>query len=107
MLTIPGELYPEIAEGGVESPVGGDYPGEPIEVPPLRSQMKGKLNMMIGLANDEIGYIIPKTQWDTKPPYAYGTPKAQYGEENSAGPDVAPAIHLNAMTLMRKFHNLP
>jgi hypothetical protein len=66
--------------------------------------MKGKLNMMIGLANDEIGYIIPKTQWDTKPPYAYGFEKPQYGEENSGGPDVGPAIHHDAMELLRRFH---
>lgn len=103
ILTIPGELYPEIAEGGIESPAGADYPGPPIEVPPLRSQMNGKLNMMIGLANDEIGYIIPKTQWDAKPPYAYGRSKPQYGEENSCGPNVAPVIHHEALALLKRF----
>ena len=25
--------------------------------------------MIIGLANDELGYIIPKRQWDEKPPF--------------------------------------
>jgi hypothetical protein len=104
MLTIPGEMYPEIAEGGIESPAGADYPSPPIEVPPLRSQMKGKLNMMVGLANDELGYIIPKSQWDKKPPYAYGRTKApQYGEENSPGPDVAPTIHREALALLKQF----
>jgi hypothetical protein len=106
ILTVPGEMYPEIAEGGIESPAGADYPSAPIEVPPLRSQMNGKLNMMIGLANDELGYIIPKSQWDVKPPYAYGqTKKPQYGEENSAGPDVAPTIHREAMALLNRFHS--
>jgi hypothetical protein len=105
ILTIPGELYPEIAEGGIESPEGADYPSQPIEVPPLRSQMKGKLNMIVGLANDELGYIIPKSQWDKKPPYAYGRTKApQYGEENSPGPDVAPTIHREALALLKQFH---
>jgi len=67
--------------------------------------MKGKLNMMVGLANDELGYIIPKSQWDKKPPYAYGRTKApQYGEENSPGPDVAPTIHREALTLLKQFH---
>ena len=61
-------MYPEIAEGGIESPEGADYPSAPIEVPPLRSQMKGKLNMIVGLANDELGYIIPKSQWDRSRP---------------------------------------
>lgn len=106
ILTIPGELYPEIGEGGVESPEGGDYPGPPIEVPPLRKEMRGKVNMIIGLANDEIGYIIPKTQWDTKPPYAYGKEKPQYGEENSGGPDVAPAIHRGALAILKTLHEL-
>jgi hypothetical protein len=106
ILTMPGEMYPEIADGGIESPDGADYPSAPIEVPPLRSQMKGKLNMMVGLANDELGYIIPKSQWDAKRPYAYGrTDRPQYGEENSPGPDVAPAIHHEAIALLNQFHS--
>ena len=106
ILTIPGEMYPEIAEGGIESPEGADYPSAPFEVPPLRSLMKGRLNMMIGLANDELGYIIPKTQWDTRKPYAYGrTDRPQYGEENSPGPDVAPIIHHEAVALLNAFHS--
>ena len=48
--------------------------------------------MMIGLANDEIGYIIPKRQWDEKPPFCYGRKKAQYGESNSLGPETAPIL---------------
>ena len=91
--------------GGIESPAGADYPGPPVEVPPLRSQMKGKLNMMIGLANDEIGYIIPRTQWDAEKPYAYGRTSApQYGEQNSPGPEVALAIHREATALLKEFH---
>jgi hypothetical protein len=105
ILTIPGEIYPEIVEGGIESPEGGDYPGEPVEVPPLRGQMKGKVNMVIGLANDEIGYIIPRTQWDVKPPYAYGrTDKPQYGEENSGGSKVAPVIHRESLAVLEELH---
>lgn len=107
ILTIPGELYPEIAEGGIESPDGGDFPGAPIEVPPLRKEMNGKVNMIVGLANDEIGYIIPKTQWDVKPPFAYGeTEEPQYGEENSGGPDVAPVIHKESLAILKRLHVL-
>jgi hypothetical protein len=47
---------------------------------------------LLGLANDEIGYIIPKRQWDQSPPHAYGRSKPQYGEVNSCGPEVAPII---------------
>jgi hypothetical protein len=48
--------------------------------------------MMIGLANDELGYIIPKRQWDEQAPFCYGRKKAQYGEVNSLGPDTAPIL---------------
>lgn len=105
ILTIPGELYPEIAYGGIETPEGADFPIEPIEVPPIHPQMKGKLNVLVGMANDEIGYIIPKSQWDVEPPYAYGRDKKpQYGEVNSCGPDVAKAIHRESLDLLGTLH---
>lgn len=105
VLTIPGELYPEIAYGGIEKPDGADFGIDPVEIPPLHPQMKGKLNMMIGLANDEIGYIIPKSQWDVEAPYAYGrTDDPQYGEENSGGPDVGPVIHKECMAILATLH---
>ena len=47
---------------------------------------------LLGLANDEIGYIIPNRQWDSRPPYAYGRASAQYGEINSCGPEAAPIV---------------
>jgi len=104
ILTIPGELYPEICEGGVEAPEGQDFKIAPVEVPPLRKEvMKGKMNMVIGLANDEIGYIVPKSQWDAEPPHAY-KPNGQYGEENSGGPEVAPTIHREGMALLNRLH---
>ncbi len=70
---------------------GADFPDAPIE-PGIYAQMKSKHRMIVGLANDEIGYIIPKRQWDEKPPYCYGRKKAQYGEENSLGPETAPIV---------------
>ena len=104
ILTVPGELYPEIADGGVEAKPGRDFEIDPVEVPPLRKEMTGKVNMVIGLANDEIGYIIPKSQWDAKPPFVYND-KDQYGEENSGGPDVAPTVHHEALALIRRLQN--
>ncbi|MDX9973260.1 MAG: hypothetical protein RBU21_09755 [FCB group bacterium] len=106
ILTIPGELYPEIAEGGIEAPDGQDFALPAMEVPPLRGQMKGKVNVIMGLANDEIGYIIPKSQWDVKPPYAYGRDKPQYGEVNSGGPDVAPTVHEVSMETLARLHEV-
>ncbi len=103
MTAIPGEIYPEIVEGGVEAKPGRDFDIPPVEVPPLRTVMEGKARMafIVGLANDQIGYIIPKSQWDVEPPFVYRD-KSQYGEVNSGGPDVAPTIHAGAMELLNR-----
>jgi len=45
------------------------------------------------LSNDEIGYIIPKSQWDVEAPYTYEDDEAPYGEENSIGPETAPILY--------------
>ena len=48
--------------------------------------------LVVGLANDEIGYVIPRSEWDAKAPFAYRREEAQYGEQNSVGPRTAPAL---------------
>jgi hypothetical protein len=90
---IPGEIYPELVLSKVQDPAdpGADFPDAPIE-PGVYAQMKGPYRMIVGLANDEIGYIIPKRQWDEKPPFCYGRKQAQYGESNSLGPETAPLL---------------
>jgi hypothetical protein len=93
MACIPGEVYPEIVNGGIVRAPGGDYDIEPLEVPPLRELMPGRVKFVLGLANDEIGYIIPKSEWDTEPPHLFGAPGAPYGEVNSVGPDTAWILH--------------
>jgi hypothetical protein len=90
---VPGEIYPEIVNGGIETPPGADFPVKPVEVPPIRDLMPGRVKFLFGLANDEIGYIIPKSEWDTQAPYLHGAKRAPYGEINSVGPDAAAAIH--------------
>ncbi len=90
---IPGEIYPELVYGKYQDPVepGADYPDAPLE-PPVMKTLPGKKTLLIGLANDEIGYIIPKRQWDQEAPFCYGRKKSQYGEINSVGPEAAPII---------------
>jgi hypothetical protein len=90
---IPGEIYPELVLGKVQDPPdpGADFPGAPVE-PAIYACMAGPYRMLVGLANDELGYIIPKRQWDEKPPYCYGRKEPQYGEANSVGPDTAPIL---------------
>ena len=87
---IPGEIYPELVLGQVQDPPdpGADFPGAAVE-PSIYGQLTAKHRMLFGLANDQLGYFIPKRQWDDKPPYCYGLKKSQYGEINSVGPDAA------------------
>lgn len=99
--TVPGELYPEIANGGIVRPTGADFGIEPVEVPPLRALMPGRVKFLFGLANDAIGYIIPKSEWDDEAPWLYGATERHYGEQVSLGPDTAPLIHEAVRRLIR------
>ena len=93
VIGIPGEIYPELVYGEFQEPAdpAADFPDAPLEktVAQIFPQRKW---MLIGLANDEVGYIIPKRQWDKEKPYAYGRGKSQYGELNSCSPDAAPIL---------------
>ncbi len=97
----PGELYPEIADGGIEAPEGQDFNIGPQEIPPLRHVMPGEFKFITGLSNDMIGYIIPKSQWDVKAPHTYGRNSRPYGEINSLGPETAPLLHSAMMELLK------
>ena len=87
---IPGELYPECVYGKYQDPAdpGADFPDAPLE-PPIATTLPSKKILILGLAGDEVGYIVPKRQWDVKPPFAYGRKSSQYGERNSIGPETA------------------
>jgi len=100
---LPGEVYPEIVNGGIERPPGADFDIDAVEVPPIRQLMPGRVKFLFGLANDEIGYIIPKSEWDRKPPYLYDSAHGVYGEVNSVGPEVAPTLHAAMRALCRDF----
>jgi len=101
IVCVPGEIYPEIINGGIEHPEGADFDIEPVEVPPLRQLMPGRIKFVFGLANDELGYLIPKSEWDVKPPRLYGS-KGVYGEINSCGPNAAPFVHNALAELCRE-----
>jgi hypothetical protein len=72
IIAIPGELLPDL---GFRA----------------RSHMTGKCNLIVGLANDEIGYIVPA--WD----YLIG----QYEETTGMGPSTAPQIMCAIEDLLR------
>ena len=86
----------------MEAPQGGDFRLPLQNIASIREMMPGRYKFIIGLANDEIGYIIPKSQWDTKKPYAYNMDKPQYGEDNSLGPETAPLLFMHIKDLLGK-----
>lgn len=90
---IPGEIYPELIYGNIQDPAdpNADFPDAPKEKH-LTAILPGDKALFFGLGNDEVGYIIPKRQWDAAAPYAYGRSRGQYGEINSVGPHVAPIL---------------
>lgn len=99
---VPGELYPEILHGGIESPEGADFNISPVEVPSIQSQVSSRFLFFGGLSNDMIGYIVPKSQWDAVPPYTYDYKSRPYGEINSLGPETAPKIHSEVLKLLKE-----
>lgn len=92
-LLVPGEIYPELVQGAIQRPQdpAADFPGAAPERP-LLALLRGEHRFVIGLANDEIGYLIPRSQWDERKPFAYGRREAQYGEVNSVGPGASARI---------------
>lgn len=101
---LPGELYPEILHGGIESPEGADFGIPPVEVPPITELMPWEFKFFSGMSNDMIGYIVPKSQWDEESPYTYGLESRPYGEINSLGPDTAPILHQATKTILEEMH---
>ncbi|GMQ28568.1 hypothetical protein [Algoriphagus confluentis] len=101
---VPGELYPEILHGGVESPEGADFGIQPVEVPAIQTRIPGKFKFFGGLTNDMIGYIVPKSQWDTEPPFTYGYKNRPYGEINSLGPETGPKIHREVLKILEELN---
>ena len=100
ILTVPGEIYPELVNGGMARYVGADYPEAPLE-PVLREHLQTKYQFILGLGNDEIGYLIPKAEWDEEPPWLRNAVQPWYGEINSVGPEAAGAVLRALVALVR------
>lgn len=92
---IPGEIFPEITLGEYLPPELAHNPDAPTE-PALMKHMTGRYNFIIGLANDEIGYIIPANDFVPLQGLGAGEHRISgdklYGEENSVGPATASII---------------
>ena len=101
IVTVPGEIYPELTNGGITRYPGADYPDAAFEST-LRAHLQSRYQFVFGLGNDELGYLIPKAEWDDQPPWLLNKPERWYGEINSAGPDVAGVVLRGLVALIEQ-----
>jgi len=114
-LTLPGELLPELAIGGYDgsntgplqqliSPESSNPPdlGNAPSGPYLRDLIPGENKMLLGLANDELGYFIPDYNYrlHEHQPYLDEAPGEHYEETNSLGPSATGMLLTAAGELM-------
>jgi hypothetical protein len=111
LLTVPGEIFPElVVPGALVAPYPYTPAGQPIvgadtvnppdiskgpSGPVLRELVAGAQHtMIIGLGNDELGYIVPTYDFklDEAAPYFDEAPGDHYEETNSIGPEFAPLV---------------
>jgi len=108
LLTLPGEVLPELAVGGYDgSRVGTTYddvieednPNPPDlsaapEGPYWKEYVQGEHRWLLGLANDEIGYIIPPYNFKlhASQPWFEEDEGDHYEETRSLGIDTAPVL---------------
>ncbi len=104
LFTMPGEPFPETVVGFDPSygfgrdVVSPDNPNPPdLEAaptaPPLREIMPGEHVVVLGLGNDEVGYLVPPYDFQLgSPPYLSQAPGDHYEETNSLGEDALPLV---------------
>ncbi|MBI2070639.1 MAG: hypothetical protein HYT79_08560 [Elusimicrobia bacterium] len=107
LLAVPGEIFPELVLGGYGGEFKFHYPltkpdnPRPPDVnrapkgPYLKEKMPGRVRMIIGLANDEIGYIVPEYDFriNAMSPAMHPRPKGHHYEEtNSLGRRATPLL---------------
>lgn len=106
LYTVPGELFPELAVGGYDGSLSF---GEPVVRPDdehapdlsrapgppyLHDLMPGRYKWVVGLGQDELGYLVPPYDYVVHPttPYLLEPPGSHYEETNSVGPQIVPRI---------------
>jgi hypothetical protein len=112
---MPAEMLPELAIGGYD----GKYSfGRPLitpgndnapdlskapKPPYLKDLVRAPVAMLVGLANDELGYVIPIYDFKTGGHKAlYPHPSGHYEETNSIGPSVTEILLNAAARLLRQ-----
>ena len=95
-VTMGGELYPELLEGGINSSLGIEpFNQSPKETPLTKNPewQSNDFNFFFGLTNDFLGYFIPQSQWD-------GGDSGEYGEEFSPAQDAGSIMSYNLHLVM-------
>ncbi len=102
-LLIPGEIYPELVCGNITRYPGADFPNALFEPVLMNYTRKtgARFIFVVGLANDEIGYIIPQCEWDEQPPWLNNAPERPYGEVNSVGWKAARIVNEGIVALLK------
>ncbi|MCA9682713.1 MAG: hypothetical protein KC457_10990, partial [Myxococcales bacterium] len=115
MLSVPGELLPELAVGGYDGSqmfttevelIKADNPNPPALAqapvgPYLKQVIASDYTWIIGLGNDELGYIIPEYDFMLGfPPYISEAEGDHYEETNSIGPHIAGLVDDNGAALV-------
>jgi hypothetical protein len=116
MLSVPGELLPELAIGGYDGshinapgavlfdPDGINPPNIDAapEGPYLKDRMSGETKWIIGLGNDEVGYIIPDYNFKLHEtmPYLDEADGDHYEETRSLGPNFAAQLDAEAEAIL-------
>ena len=85
MLAVPGEVLPRL---GLK----------------LRALLPGPYRFLIGLANDELGYILDPSEFHA--PANYFDPGDSYEERMSIGPEMGPALYATAQTLVQALRDM-
>ena len=98
LLGMPGEVFPELAIGGYDGRysfgrpvVAKDGPSPDLAAAPkgpyLRDLIKAPVPMLVGLANDMLGYMVPEYDFKVRPSKSM-LPRwpGHYEETNSIGP---------------------
>jgi len=102
-LLTPGEIYPELVYGKIARYPGADFSNAPFEPVLVEHARKtgAKFIFVVGLANEEIGYIIPQCEWDEQPPWLNNAPERPYGEVNSIGWKAARIVNEGIVALIK------
>ncbi len=114
LLGMPAEVFPELAIGGYDGKytfgrplVSAEGPERDLKKAPkgpyLRDMIKAPVPMIVGLANDMVGYLVPEYDFKVRPSKSM-LPRypGHYEETNSVGPSATAILTEAAARLLKE-----